>query len=240
MDVALLQSARCRSAYLCSAYEKRAPPALAAVKAACHPKHTTMETNTAPAYPDAEQELSPLNKLTASGLISVGFCLLGMLFLAYNRFDLSAASFTLLAFTLGGLILSGTRRWSPALGVLYCLLFLLIHGPALLKEPDSPVGPDFYLSMLLSPILLVTLVAGVSATVQNYRQPVAHRSNGLWLIHAMVSSAGLSLVVVVGSLYVLNPPQPQGFASSPSAEVTGDRLPSPAPPDEATAWGHPF
>lgn len=198
-----------------------------------------METNTAPAYPDADQELSPLNKLTASGLISIGFCLLGMLFLAYNRFDVPAASFTFLAFALGGLVLAGTRRWSPALGVLYCLLFLLLHGPALTEEPDSPVGPGFYLSMLLSPILLVTLVAGVSATVQNYRQPVCNRSNGLWLIHAMVSSAGLSLAVVLASLYVLSPPQPQGFAPSPSAEATPEVMSSPAGPLTERVWDTP-
>jgi hypothetical protein len=163
-----------------------------------------MTTATTPFPPEAaERKASPLGKLTASGLISIGFCFTGMIILAYHRFEVSAVSFIVLAFALGGIILAGNRRWSPALGAVYCLLFMLVHGAELLHDAGPPARPDFYLGLLLSPILLVTFTAGVVATVQNYRQP-----SGLWLLHALATAGALSLGILLSCLYWSDSPQP--------------------------------
>ena len=63
-------------------------------------------------------------------------------------------------------------RWVPALGALLCVLQLVegaIFLGSMLTEPGS--AADFAFAALFFAITLVGLVAGVGATVQNYRAP---------------------------------------------------------------------
>ena len=116
---------------------------------------------------EARKELPAITKLTASGLISIGFCLLGMLFLFYGRFQVSPVAFSLLAFGIGGAILSG-RPWAPALAPLFCLLFLGVNWNNLDGFENSAHSYSVHLYLLLSPILLVTFLTGIGATIRNY------------------------------------------------------------------------
>lgn len=116
---------------------------------------------------EAQNELPALSKLTASGLISIGFCLLAMLFLVWNRFQVSPAAFSLLAFGVGGVIMVG-KPWAPVLGTLYCLLFLLTTWYWLDGPEEAETTASLHLHLLLSPIILITFLTGIGATCQNY------------------------------------------------------------------------
>lgn len=116
---------------------------------------------------EARKELPAITKLTAAGLISIGFCLVGMLFLVYGRFQVSPVAFSLLAFGIGGAILSG-RPWAPALAPLFCLLFLGANWNNLDGFEDAAHSYSIHLYLLLSPILLVTFLAGLGATIRTF------------------------------------------------------------------------
>jgi hypothetical protein len=116
---------------------------------------------------DPQQELSALSKLTASGLISIGFCLLAMLSLVSNPFQFSPAAFSLVAFGVGGLILLG-KPWTPALGTLYAIFFLLASWYLADGLEEGEKTLHFHLHLLLSPSILVTFLAGIAATFRNY------------------------------------------------------------------------
>src|SRR5215212_9665731 len=63
-------------------------------------------------------------------------------------------------------------RWVPALGALLCALQLIegyIFLGSMLTDPDS--AATFAFAALFFAITIVGLVAGIGATVQNYRAP---------------------------------------------------------------------
>ncbi len=63
-------------------------------------------------------------------------------------------------------------RWTPAVGALFCALQLVegaIFLGSMLTEPDS--AATFAFAALYFAITIVGLVAGIAATVQNYRVP---------------------------------------------------------------------
>jgi hypothetical protein len=97
-----------------------------------------------------------------------------MLFFVWNQFQVSPAAFSLLALGTGGIILLG-KPWTPVLGTLYCLLFLLANWYFLdgLEEAESVSSLNLHL--LLSPILLITFLTGIGATYRNYSKKAHFR-----------------------------------------------------------------
>lgn len=149
-----------------------------------------------------QEKVSELRKLTAAGLISIGFCFLGMLFLVWRQFPTLSSVLVMLPFALALIVLSG-RRWTPTLGTLYCFLLLLANGSLSdfgLTYVSS--GPFRYLSALLWPIVLITFVSGMFATVQNYRLSVAQGPMPLWLSHALCFLAAICLGTILLSFFL--------------------------------------
>jgi uncharacterized cupredoxin-like copper-binding protein len=106
-------------------------------------------------------------------------------------------------------------RWAPALGALLALLLAGgLLGPAIGEVLFSLAHPSdfgmFSLLVVLLPLLLIALAAGVAATVQNYRGGA--RRAPRWLAPALIALAGL----VAGAILVAAAPQP-GTGVSPDA-----------------------
>lgn len=156
---------------------------------------------------EGQNDLSAMSKLTASGLISIGFCLLGTLFLIWNRFHITPAAFGLLAFGLGGVILAG-KPWAPMLGSLFCLFFLLENWSGLEGLDQTERISAFHLHLLLSPIVLVTFLAGIGATVQNYASRSVIRQQPLRMIQlfSLVTALFLIYLFFSGTALPVKPP----------------------------------
>jgi plastocyanin len=110
-------------------------------------------------------------------------------------------------------------RWVPALGALLCALQLIegaIFLGSILTEPDS--ATSFAFAALFFAISVAGLVAGVAATVQNYRvprtrpfvDPLAPR----WIYPALRALAALVLGGILTTAI-----QPHGVSSSFSPEL---------------------
>jgi plastocyanin len=110
-------------------------------------------------------------------------------------------------------------RWAPAVGALFCAL-QLVEGymflGSMLTEPDS--AASFAFAALFFAITIVGLVAGVGATVQNYRaprsRPYVDQPAPRWTYPALLALAALVLGGILSTAI-----QPRGISPSFSPEA---------------------
>ena len=110
-------------------------------------------------------------------------------------------------------------RWAPALGALLCVL-QLVEGymflGSMLTESDS--AATFAFAAIFFAITIVGLVAGVGATMQNYRaprsRPLATPPAPRWTYPALLALAALVLGGILSTAI-----QPRGISPSFSPEA---------------------
>jgi len=67
-----------------------------------------------------------------------------------------------------GIVATG-RRWAPAVGALWCGLLVLGSLPMTIHHLGDPGNvPDFVFTIIALLLILIGVVAGIAATVQNY------------------------------------------------------------------------
>jgi plastocyanin len=110
-------------------------------------------------------------------------------------------------------------RWVPALGALLCALQLVegyMFVGSMLTEPDS--AATFAFAAIFFAISIVGLVAGVGATVQNYRalrsRPFVDQPAPAWTYPALLALTALVLGGVLSTAI-----QPHGGSASFSPEA---------------------
>src|SRR5262245_3694734 len=110
-------------------------------------------------------------------------------------------------------------RWVPALGALLCVLQLVegyIFLGSMLTQPDSAATYAF--AAIFFAISLVGLVAGIGATVQNYRmprsRPFVDPSAPAWIYPSLLALAALVLGGILSTAI-----QPHGASTSFSPEA---------------------
>jgi plastocyanin len=110
-------------------------------------------------------------------------------------------------------------RWAPAPGALLCALQLVegyIFLGSMLTQPESAAA--FAFAVLFFAISIVGLVAGVEATVQNYRAPYSRPfvdpPAPRWIYPALLALAALTLGGVLSTAI-----QSRGLAPSVSPEA---------------------
>lgn len=87
---------------------------------------------------------------------------------------------------------AGGWRWTPLLGAVWSLIMLLGSAQRALThlaQPESTL--QFGAQLLLLGLLLTGVVAGIGATVQNYRRPAAEQRLPRWVGWAYLLMAGL-------------------------------------------------
>jgi plastocyanin len=176
--------------------------------------------------------LSMLNNVTLVALLGqavvVTADLLGLL-LRYGAFVPPILIGIVPALIAAGL-LAGRVRWAPALGVVQALLtatlFLLLDAtvPYNLSHPGNSFI-DFALDLLIMAVVLVVVVAGVGATIQNYRggQPRSQR----WLPSLLTGLACIVVgMLIVSALAAANPAISSTSSTNgePSAHMTLDNF----------------
>gem|GEM_PF-704521 len=112
----------------------------------------------------------------------------------------------LLAGLVGGWPLGGWR-WAPLLGTAWSLIMLLGSAQRALTHLAQPASTlQFGTQLVLLGILVTGVVAGIGATVQNYRRPAAEPGLPIWARRGGLLMAGL----LIGAIAVAAIPQESG------------------------------
>ena len=168
--------------------------------------------------------LSALTKVTLAALLGNA--------LAYTAYQLSSVLFSqgfVPAFFVGSIPavlaagLVATRwRWTPAVGAALVLITstIFFSQPLLQYHLTHPgYNPAYFLAgVLILACALIAVVAGFSATLQNYRARASVRPAPSWLRPLLTALSGLVVGMSILALIVAANPQ----ASSASSTTTGE------------------
>ncbi len=143
--------------------------------------------------------LSALTKLTIAALIGfAAFIVYSQVFL-FGRFDLAQTVFVLVLLAVAGVIALGWR-WAPLLGAMLGALIISGDPALIIHDLTHPEAFHLFVTVLLAVAMaLVGIVAGISATVQNYRSPERHTPR--IMVPALAALATLCLgAILVGAI----------------------------------------
>jgi uncharacterized cupredoxin-like copper-binding protein len=168
------------------------------------------------------QPLSALTRLTVAGLVGIGILIpFSIIVIVGGKVDARGLFFTVFAWLLAALVAGrpvGGWRWSPVLGTILGSLLLMMAAPYMqhgLSHPESTLVFAFWVVFL--PVILIAGLAGIAATVQNYRAAPAERLPPRWLPYALTALVALC----VGAILVVLIPQ-QSAAAGVSTETLAD------------------
>jgi heme/copper-type cytochrome/quinol oxidase subunit 2 len=196
-----------------------------------------MDTRLVMAPTSRLQPLSALSKWTVATLATVVVMLIWL-----QLVDEFVRQYWFFALVLGTpalvatvLIVATRWRWAPLLGVLY---WVLLIASALRRIPYDITHPEhfdtFAFTVVVNAVGVLGIVAGVGATVQNYRAPTpAETDNGRrrvpkWFPAVLCSLAGLCLgALLIGALPRADDTSgvsPAALAALPALRVGGPQL----------------
>jgi uncharacterized cupredoxin-like copper-binding protein len=151
-----------------------------------------------PSRTRARMPLAALGKLAAGALVGLGL-VFGYAQTVFGGFDPMLTGVAVAMLIVAGVVATGWR-WAPALGAVLALaiggMLLVPAAGTIAFSLSHPTDGLFILMVLLLPLLALAIIAGISATVQNYRN--AERRTPRGLPTALTTLAGL----IVGAVLV--------------------------------------
>ena len=157
---------------------------------------------------------SALGKLTAAALVGVGVMLVVLQVAIIGQIIPPLAVFALLAVIAGGIVSIGWR-WAPILGTIIGGLVIGMNFEPLMFGLTHPNDfRVFTFDVVTLAVAVAGILAGIGATVQNYRRAPLERRVPRWLPAALIGVTGL----VSGAILVASIPQ-QASAASITPEV---------------------
>src|SRR6266508_5421603 len=124
--------------------------------------------------PAGRQRLSALSKWTVATLAAVVVMLIWLQVAVVSQYWFFALVVGTPALVVAVPIVVTRRRWAPLLGVLY---WVLLVGSALRRIPYDITHPEYFdtfaFTVVVNALAVIGIVAGVGATIQNYRAPRA-------------------------------------------------------------------
>jgi plastocyanin len=143
--------------------------------------------------------LSALTKLTIASLFGFVGVLVYAQTILVGQFSLQETIFALVLLFVAGLIARGWR-WSPLLGALISALIIGSNPAIIINDLTHPEAFHFFVSVLVAvAIAVVGIIAGISATIQNYRSQ--ERRTPRVMVPALVALATFCLgATLVGAL----------------------------------------
>jgi plastocyanin len=105
-------------------------------------------------------------------------------------------------------LVAGGWRWSPLLAVLVGGAFIALLSGFFMFLITQPSEPAFAPILVLMVLAVVGIVAGIGATVQNYRRPLDARRTPRGLRAVLIAVLGL----VIGAILVAQVPPPNTAA----------------------------
>jgi plastocyanin len=156
-----------------------------------------MDTTMIASNTRTRRPLAALGKLTLAALVGMALAVVFIMIAMGGSIDMMGLAFSALPLIFAGIMLTGWR-WTPALGTLIGGLLLAMVAPMVSFILADPGGPMFAPILLIVTLASMAVAAGIGATVQNYRRPVAERRAPRWLAAVLVGLAGL----LVGTISV--------------------------------------
>ena len=158
-----------------------------------------METTLVASRTRARTSVSALGKLTIAALVVIAVDMIYLQVALIGMLIPPLAVFVALGLIFAGLVALG-YRWAPVLGVLLSVAMLAMNSGPIIDAVMKPTVsfPMFVLGITMLPATIVGAIAGIAATVQNYRYaPEARRTpRGLsYGVTALVAAIAGSLLV---------------------------------------------
>jgi uncharacterized cupredoxin-like copper-binding protein len=161
----------------------------------------------------ARLPLAPFGKLTVAALVGIALIVIYSIAFVVGRLDPLALAFALVALICAGIVAVGWR-WAPLLGTLLSAVMLASYIPTLGYIFTHPDDPAFVSAALFLPTAIVGVVAGIGATVQNYRG--GERRAPRWLATGLAALAGWSVgAILIGTLIAATPKAGTSVGISP-------------------------
>lgn len=172
---------------------------------------------------EARPPLSALSSLTAAALLAGAGSLIYAQAALLGTFELDLSIFAGLELAAAGVIaLPALRRrhCTPLLGSLFGVLTVAANSGPIVYDLAHPEALHTFAFMLIAvSIALVMAVAGLAATIQNYRRPAGERPAPRGLATTLVALSAL----VAGGIAVAAIPRPAGAGVS---QAVLDALPA--------------
>ena len=170
-----------------------------------------METSLAPVRSTQRAPLSALTKLTMAALTGFALAIVYASIMLIDQGAVATAIMVAVILMVAGSNLMGWR-WTPLLGAILPIVILAPSLPLVINDLMHPEAFDFFAFMVIFVALaLVAVVAGIGATVQNYRS--GERRAPRIMVPALAALATLCLgAILVGAI-------PREAGAAVSAEV---------------------
>lgn len=168
-----------------------------------------METTLVCAQSTPRTPLSALSKLTMTALVGLAGALAYVQVAIAGEFEPVLTTFAVVMLLVAALITIGWR-WVPLVGAVLSAMIVAGKSAAVLYDLQHPETFHLFAFMVVAVALALTgTVAGISATVQNYRGGERHRPR--MLVPTVVALVG----VCAGALLVAALPRPASAGVSP-------------------------
>ena len=170
----------------------------------------------------ARPPLSALAKLTMAALTGFALAIVYASTMLIGKWGLDTAIMVVVILIVAGTNLIGWR-WTPLVGAILPIAILTPSMPLVVNDLLHPEAFDFFAFMVIFVALaLVAGIAGIGATVHNYRSRTRRTPRFLW--HALLSLATLC----VGAILVAAIPRESGAAVNPAILAELPRINTPA------------
>lgn len=173
------------------------------------------------------RKLSTLTRVTLMALLGttlVNTAYIALFAVSLHHFFLPAALIVCLAPLLGAGLLTTRWRWTPAVGATLVLLItaLFFSQPLLQYYLTHPAYRPafFFTSVFILACAFVAVVAGISATLQNYIGHDAVRSTPSWLRPLLLVLCGVVIGMSLLGLLVAANPQVSSASPATNGEPT--------------------
>jgi plastocyanin len=174
-------------------------------------------TMTAP-HTQADRRLTGLSTLVVGALIGIALALVYLQAVLIKQITMPLPIFSVISLALAALVAGrpiGGWRWTPLLAAVWGLVLFLGKLDLILYELAHPENThQFAWQLVMLSLLLVAVVAGIGAALQNYRRPAAERRLPGWAPWGFTTLAAL----LVGAVAVAAIPRAgSGVQVSPAA-----------------------
>jgi plastocyanin len=155
----------------------------------------------------ADKRLAGFSTLVVGALIGIALMLVYLQVVLIKQITMPLPIFSVISLALAGLVAGrpvGVWRWTPLLAGMWGVVLLLGKLDLILYELAHPENThQFAWQLVMLSFLMVAVVAGIGATVQNYRRPAAERQLPRWVPWGFTALAG----VLLGAIAVAAIPQ---------------------------------
>jgi uncharacterized cupredoxin-like copper-binding protein len=144
--------------------------------------------------------LAALSKAVVAALAGVALLLVYVQALIFGTFGLPLTVFAIFSLLIAGVVALGWR-WAPLLGAIWIILATLLNAEGIRYDLTHPESlHSFAWQVVMDALLIGGAVAGIAATMQNYRYSAGKRLCPRWLSYGMTALIALAVGAIVSAV----------------------------------------